>query len=1207
MDIQLHGWLEGTVQEQLLLGNSWLRDKNSRKEAGVKTQFDKTWDTLYHDNGSCLDIINSIHPERNSALQILQTNPLTLTDGYFQVVAHLTPDCVRTLPPRLLDGLHALLHTVIAVRKYTLRHTLYGPPRDKVRFILHEIDYLGVNKGKTRTADSEPLGSLHGSEPIGAVLEQLHHTRAQEDLRCLRSSTEPAVDEDAIAGAMDESESAPHTQLPQTQFAFATQLQPIRARNTQRREILPNAANEDEETRMKLLRLIGNPAAKSTDNPSPNSDTGLVRPTSNKQRSVVGPSTAATPPRSLVLADQQSTRAGAEEGKANTASPTLTRGKNRVRHARPASPAIVQQVGELSDMRQYAEQDSRDDAATPGLECAWMKGFIFDREALRVPLTQQVVLQKPTSWHKPQPGCPGVTAGNIPITILETLSRIADEKATVEGLSDSDSEADFDPSPEDVPEEVDASRGAMPNLTQDDEPTTSQVSWSPSPSPEPPQKPVKAHQGLPPDSSFENKGLNTNEDGDRQQTVPRLQSQRPLTIDPPHENEPSPPSSSPPIVVQPADSDEEMEMETSVPQGLGEDALQASRPQNIGTHQGPALPPIVQVKETPYAKGKNGQTLRFADSPPKQKQDSSGNSKQSSSGSIVYATYKDPSSSASLEGANSRNLATSDMSSRPQDARAAETQRKAPIEKEAPSQPDRVVPQDVPMLDAPSNVEPPPKIMEKATLPSRPAPPAVLAQAPTTSRSPPSHRQPRAEANLQKQPLLTSGVTNPGLPKSAPTKRKLGDSPTKSSKRNSKRREIKIVSFGDSAPSTVNHTTTSHEERAESLQKSREEKHSSTSFESRPGPVCEQQDADAMEVDLLGVQTSNASSPAISPRHRSLYEDPSPTKPSSTKPSTDIATSWLPPSTIPSDVQPEVVPVRSRAASVVEMGAQESPAAINNAEPRTVFEAFKAAYPEYTGGAKPFEKLCRSMYELDLQDKMVPKWQWDDFIMRNRTDYKDYLAECADQSEDPEPYHRFYKDAIRDTLFKAGIIESRETLLKALEELGVQAPAPRSSKQSAKSPPKDKRSRASLPGTFNLHKKPIQDRINGTARNRPRHSLPTGSHTNRQSPSRTTPVQKIRSPPRSTSHRDVPSNRPKPKSSPLQRLTSDQVQSPRDTTEDSGDPFRDYFFAVQRSTSWTGSTKVDKSKAWPQSLAVRPSIADAPKKKVDVLGWRDML
>jgi hypothetical protein len=72
MALRLNGWLEDTFESQLLLGNQWLRDKHEQKQSGVKRELDRSWAGIYHDNGSCLDIINEIHPEHNTTLLVVQ-------------------------------------------------------------------------------------------------------------------------------------------------------------------------------------------------------------------------------------------------------------------------------------------------------------------------------------------------------------------------------------------------------------------------------------------------------------------------------------------------------------------------------------------------------------------------------------------------------------------------------------------------------------------------------------------------------------------------------------------------------------------------------------------------------------------------------------------------------------------------------------------------------------------------------------------------------------------------------------------------------------------------------------------------------------------------------------------------------------------------------------------------------------------------------
>jgi hypothetical protein len=72
MDIRLHAWLEETFHAQLLLGNHWLYEKHEKKASGVNRELNAEWKGIYHDNGSSLDIINNLYPERNSALQVTQ-------------------------------------------------------------------------------------------------------------------------------------------------------------------------------------------------------------------------------------------------------------------------------------------------------------------------------------------------------------------------------------------------------------------------------------------------------------------------------------------------------------------------------------------------------------------------------------------------------------------------------------------------------------------------------------------------------------------------------------------------------------------------------------------------------------------------------------------------------------------------------------------------------------------------------------------------------------------------------------------------------------------------------------------------------------------------------------------------------------------------------------------------------------------------------
>jgi hypothetical protein len=230
----------------------------------------------------------------------------------------------------------------------------------------------------------------------------------------------------------------------------------------------------------------------------------------------------------------------------------------------------------------------------------------------------------------------------------------------------------------------------------------------------------------------------------------------------------------------------------------------------------------------------------------------------------------------------------------------------------------------------------------------------------------------------------------------------------------------------------------------------------------------------------------------------------------------------------------------------------------------TVFQSFKAAYPEYNGNEKHFENQCNQMYQLEQEDKMVPKWQWDDFIIRNRTDYSQYAMDCIDQGENPEPYYRFYKDNIRNTLYTRGIIQNTKTLQRALEELGVARTETSRPRQPPQSIQKPKPARKSLPGAFEQPRKSTHDRVSGNS-SRPRHSLPANPHV-----------------------------RPKSRVQPASPASSSRPQSryPNPKLDDQGssrDKFKDFYFGYQRITSLTGSTAVSSTPTRSDKASNKPS------------------
>ncbi|KAJ5025487.1 hypothetical protein J3E73DRAFT_213554 [Bipolaris maydis] len=1169
MAVQLKAWLADTFEWQLVLGNHWLHERHEKKKSGVKTGRDRAWEGLYHDNGSCLDIANYIHPEVDSPLHVLQTQPWTLTDGRCRVVAHLTPDCAQDFAIRYPAFSCLAPGSTVAVRRYTIRYTSYGPPRSRFRFLLHQIDWLGECCQTVCDLHGRELPSVYCASAVATAQKQLDDTRAREDRRCL-SRSEAQVD-DIMVDTMDDvqdSTTNPASQTPYTQAAFGTQVQhpirmradepqvigvtrlePVLAGNTQRVEI-----RKDEAEREKLLSLLGknqNQIQRSTDT---SSQPRFVQSAFARKKSVDRAAESSLEP--AIESSNQGARRSTTEGKDAEGPPAFPKRKENPNKAASLSISRGREPTESAPAADKdAHVDSEESSTAP--ECSWMKGFIFNSETLKVSSLQQQCLAKDASWLKPQPGCPPFQDGNMPQLILQALHRIADERASVQDDGNSDAESDIDPSPDSVPVGINLSAESAPQTTQDDDDSSAEVSsWEPTP--ERPQKPANPYLDLPPDSSADNQMPGTESPSKTQYSPLNKRSRHPEVIDL-SDDKSAQPQSSPPVAQNPADSDDDMEMEESVPQALGDDVAENDSPSKsipvVSSPKPNRSQSIVQVRETPHSKGKRAQFLEHV--PPskpisKQAQNSSGESKDTSSTSVIQSTYDMPDAASSVEIAPSH----TDKAKPPLKQQARGPQEGAEMHGRVARHTISRSRGDVQMRDGALDTEATASIAviegnlrvsedllvkEESTL--------ISNETLESTKSP--HKESYSELPL-----------NTPQPTSGSTKRKLQVSPTKSNQRHTKRREIKIVGFGDNSPVTVDPVARLREEREESLRRFRENRNSSTSFESRPETsraIVEEHDAGAMDLDSADRPDNGMRSISRSPRHQSLYADPSPVPVHRTGSTQSRRLYEEAQSREEAQISPaNKYPTQSkqpRGASILS----------DQGSHMTVFDSFKAAYPEYKGDTKHFHNQCKQIYILDLEDKMVPKWQWDDFIIRNRTDYRDYAMECLDRGENAEPYHRFYKDCIRDTLYRKGIIEGRMTLEKAFEEADIVL----EELDTAISPPrKQVPTRKSLPSSFNKIRKSRQDHIT-SSHARPRQSLPSSSHAHPSASKHARPQAQTR-----LAREISPPNR-------------------AEASKSTGDPFRDYVYAIQRGTSWTGSNKVDPNKPWLRNLECRPSIEDA--------------
>jgi hypothetical protein len=1152
--------------------------------------------------------------------------------------------------------------------------------------------------------DLDALHPLHHAEEIGSALRQLHYTRSREDHRCLRSQLKEEEDTDngvcTMAGpdeTFDENLSM-NTQLPfatqmqrpvkrrtndddEIQFIGAKSLEPILAGNTRRAELkreIHTSAQEDQQ-KAKLLSLLK--SVQPSRQPQTHShDRAEIR---SESRSVGHHAVNTTQPQRTP--DRTASRHTADITNASTTPTQLDKGKKRMQEAVVDSPATESLAKKKSSSKKESKQHNGSEMEKFAAECSWMKGLKFNHDTSTVPQEQVNILSKPESWHKPLPGLRFPEA-NIPMQIFMTLSRLEDERVAALEVS-SGSYGGTDPSPVSHPttsapqvedEQEDEQEDELEDES-DDEPATSLVSWTPSP--EPPQRPTSPRRGLPPDSSIEVPQDTTETAVSHKPAVAVSHSPPPTLPASSNKDEVDAPPSSLPSVRNPNDSDEDMELETSVPQALGEDleVRMVSSPVRPHVPQIAAhAASIVQVKETSYAKAKTGQPI-VTISPPTQTSKSDSHQDQSSSASVVRGTYHDMSSSAVdetnldvLREANSKAHQHNTRISLPDPVVQAQILSRDKINA------------DTTMFDTFVNTESlqdstwqvherraasnPQTGRAYESVPTQPEPTPVSAQPPPKDTS--SSEQAAPATAEERSALPVQPEKGPSRqPSATPSlkKRKLEMSPSQASKRLRRERgPIKIFSFGGGNSEEM------QKQRGESKRKSQLRQRSTTSAESRRSSVSgmvAQRDADTKMEDsdtnkVLQPRVEVVAEGNMSPRHRSLYDSPSPKLrplavpaaavpvPESIAVSQDevgapkenlrqeVPEKLVRPKQTDAQLQMQSSPkpkpeIEAKSASMpvsepqpsthtktptpeVQARNEQPPSApVEIAKPTTVFEAFKEAYSEYQGDIKHFRGQCMQVEKLEQEDKMVPKWMWDDFIIRNRTDYKDYVVKCLEQAETAMPYIRFYKDTIRDTIYKKGIVDSRATLLKALQELGVETPAvqapvstpqtvqqpdhrsslssvqrtphirqsqqqprrisppqhsrlsPQQPHQSPVPPPtqplKKRSSRQSLP--FAIPKNPIQDRLVRTPRDR--HSLPAhpGSSSTSFRPAHQPPTTRPKSTTRVSdflrqAHNDIVS------STPASSTTS---------TSTPGDNFRNFVKSHQRLTGWTGSTRVSST------------------------------
>ncbi|KAJ4358449.1 uncharacterized protein N0V89_003032 [Didymosphaeria variabile] len=1396
-----HLWLEQEIAYQLDLARVWL----TRTDGTT----DEEWANLrlYEDSGSCVRIsVRVPEDRRDNCLRIVKartSDPLLLTDGAVSIEASLSSECRRSLRTRHPDR-------SFAVRKYTLIYTPYGPQRDRVSFTLDS-----VNLDCQAATRKEPLGvitPIHLCEEVIESAHKLRQIRIESDRQCFGIVECKAEGEDNMSPLRQQSEGAGNEESHRdTQLAYGTQVvHRIRtpSKSTEKETELRRRITNEDAKRHNLLSLLhkgskppahqesvpmneqrpmgleGEPQAMREDQPNagpsngsnifPNTAAHTVAPKAPSAGGFTRTSTgrASNERAALPPADRmQSTRLPPSYPRGDAIeklSASATRNGNSLSiigqgETSPEGPKTIKS-GQPS--RTHTDKGFLSD-----LEPEWLRNTCLADGCGRVPGAQQKLL---SSWQKHRTGTNDrFPDANIPIDVLKALKQfeLNATSSDPDSSDEVDSSASNAHSPEkenstiDDEEDSTASRANLPaeeheNLS--DEEDDSPVSWSSTPAAESPKAPFRRGPALPPDSSLPDKSTASQSELREESFV--QEAQRVVFLQSSNE-EPMDHHLSPPLVPDRDDSD--MDMELDVPRGL-EDRIPTRNVAPGATAIQQAA--IVQVKETPYPKHRgqapSGNAIVVAHA---QQQNSSGTSKATSSTSIIYGTYHDPSSSAKSVARDTEvgpsNFAVP-VSSNDGPKDIVEPENNIPLYSADYTPAPNAEPVDVLMKGARDEPQPSPHLEDERqrthtlTSPLKPL-----------DDSNPRPELERTAANDQLSLLVSPGQTPVSGQRShsgedpvvgpSYAKRKFNQSPSTQGRRPSKRGKIpKYMGFGTKPTTDFNEVLRGvkkahyedfiQRERTVSLASSISGSDAKPGAQSTLSPSSQKADnrfdeplANLQERSIIDMKPSKRESPAATtvslpkPKKRNFSSvdefdkalsitmeghersnvepsDDEPSSPATKRPrskqsvlesdtkDTDQNPFLGPPPALelPVDVDMKIdadlengsiestldrnagvdrivadhaisdydCSRRSQAPSsrLSDMPSKVAPLATTSKEGNTsmpsstqsttIFETFKATYPAYTGDTRHFLGQCKQMEKLDEQDKMVPKWQWDDFIIRNRTDYRDYANQCLDNGEDAEPYYRFYKDNIRDTLYTEGVVESRKTLAAAIHELeggpaanatvttakgtGARMPEAPAAFTSASSTAKTSVARGSSVKASTaetpISKAPARNQATvkapsplPIAQGKPRQSLPsafnkssgaktgTAPKPNKERPRQSLPASSRRAlpslPSSSSIHESTPAKQPSGLStstnmstrrSRLQRMSSGS----RNPTEPTGDPYRDFVFGLNRATSFTGSTNVDPDprNKWPGNLHVRPA-AEVKKKGYDVLAWKDDL
>lgn len=117
------------------------------------------------------------------------------------------------------------------------------------------------------------------------------------------------------------------------------------------------------------------------------------------------------------------------------------------------------------------------------------------------------------------------------------------------------------------------------------------------------------------------------------------------------------------------------------------------------------------------------------------------------------------------------------------------------------------------------------------------------------------------------------------------------------------------------------------------------------------------------------------------------------------------------------DAEKNIQPLMPKPATAIE-GVSSSP-------PANIYDKFKTAYPKYPGDIKHFVAICRKISNLVKASQMEHQSLWDDFIIRHKVEYAQYLNRCAEEAEDALAFEEFYRTEIDEPKYNNRVITCR--------------------------------------------------------------------------------------------------------------------------------------------------------------------------------------